>query len=658
MFSAIDLSCRLGTRELFKDINFTINPGDKIGLIGPNGAGKTTLLRIMAGDIEPDSGRFIMPKGAVTAYLPQELDKDLNACTVWEEVERAFMEVRSWEAELDLVHGRLSAMGENDCRKHEQLLEYRENLLHSLERHDSYTIDARIRQVLSGLGFSQDDFHRPLAEFSGGWIMRSSLARLLLTYPALLLLDEPTNHLDLDSVTWLEQWLGQQNCSLVLVSHDQAFLDQTVRRIFELDGGRLRIFTGNFSRYLVEKEKQAQQEETHYRNTRARARQIEKFVERFRAKATKARQVQSRIKMLEKMDLSVPDAGTASGIKFRFPDPVRSGRNVVTADGVSRLFDGTEIFSEISFTIMRGDHIGIVGPNGAGKSTLARIVAGMDRYFSGNLSYGYRVKAVYFAQHQAEELDPALTVYQTVQQVYRGDDTRILRNILGAFLFRGDDVDKRVSVLSGGEKSRLALARMLVDPGNLLIMDEPTNHLDILSKEVLRDALARFRGTFVIVSHDRAFVRNVLNKVWELRNGILREHLGGIDSYIAATTDRSGIGPAEKPGKRQRNRAKERRRAAARERALLRKKTAPLQAEIDTLETSIDSLEQEKEHLEKKLAEPAIYQRSDESRVTNLRYREVQGRLETLYQEWEAAQNRLEELRRSLSMGKKIWRGS
>ncbi len=678
MFTVSDIKCSIGARILFENVSFTLNPGERAGLVGPNGAGKTTLLRIIAGLLEPDDGRIIRPSDAIIGYLPQELSAEEFEGTVWDEAFRAFEHVQEKADELDRVHEDLSSVSDESDPRFRQLMERQHQLSLFLEQSGYHQQEARTARVLAGLGFSETDFRRPLSQFSGGWKMRASLARLLLTSPDLLLLDEPTNHLDMDSVTWLEEWLLSQPGALLLVSHDEHFLNRLSRRIVSLEGGTAVVYQGNYHDYLKSSAERQRQIEAEEKTRQARIRETERFIERFRAKATKARQVQSRIKMLEReRRLSSQErlATSCSRVRFTFPEPVRSGRDVVVASGISKSYacqddSGTgkrliRVFDGLDFRIERGDHIAVVGPNGSGKSTLARIIAKVTAPDSGTITWGHNVTVSYFGQHQASELPQDATVLEAMGQVPGGEAVQRVRDLLGAFLFHGDMVNSKVRFLSGGEKSRLALARMLLNPANLLVLDEPTNHLDIASKQVVKQALSGFSGSFVLVSHDRAFMQGIISKVWEVRRGVLVQHLGGIDEYLArlenqvdsahatdlskgmSDTDGAEGEPAGSSSCRRQS-ARERRRQAAKEREELRKRLGPLRQKVAEAEDALSRLEEEKEEIENLLADPSVHSDGTRMKELNSRYKNVTQRIDEMYVLWESAEMELQDAMKKL----------
>ncbi len=665
MLSVIDLKCEFGARTLFERVNFTLNPGDRAGLVGPNGAGKTTLLRIIAGLSEPDDGRLVRHTGAVTGYLPQELSADEFEGTVWDEAFRAFEAVQEKADELDLVHEQLACINGSDDGKYQVLLEKQHLLSAFLDQAGFHQQEAGTARVLAGLGFSEEDFHRPLSEFSGGWKMRASLARILLSAPDVLLLDEPTNHLDMDSVTWLEEWLLSYRGVLLLVSHDEFFLNRLSMRIISLENGTAVTYVGNYHDYIEESRERRRHLEAREKTRQARLRETERFIERFRAKATKARQVQSRIKMLERERHLTVRYDTVRPVRFSFPEPERSGRDVVAAESLCKSYRGddpghneartaVEVFRDLSFRVERGDHIAVVGPNGSGKSTLAKIVAGVISADSGKIELGHNVTVSYFGQHQAGELLQEATVLETMGQVSGGEVVQRVRDLLGAFLFHGDMVNSKVRFLSGGEKSRLSLARMLLNPGNLLVLDEPTNHLDIASKAVLKEALGSFAGSFLIVSHDRAFMQGIISHVWEMRGGSLTCHIGGIDSYLRTLSMREDTavksvssgngsgGPVEgRASAGRRPNARELRRRAAMEREFMKQTLGPLEERVREAEASVTGLEEQKDELETLLADPAVHSDGARMKDLNSRYKYISQQIDKMYVLWEKAEEEL-----------------
>jgi ATP-binding cassette, subfamily F, member 3 len=530
-----------GGQELLRGCSWRVGRGERIGLVGPNGAGKTTLCRILAGVEEPDEGHVHLDSGVTVGYLPQEVAGGVDR-TVLAEALSGFDEVWELEAELERL---AEAMARPEADP--GLTERYGEVQHRFEALGGYRLEAEAKMILGGLGFAPAGLHRPLGEFSGGWRMRAALARLLLLRPDLLLLDEPTNHLDLESLGWLENFLASYAGSVVIVSHDRYFLNRMVTSIAELAGGEVEVYPGDYDHFLVEREARRALTEARARNQAKRIEEIERFIDRFRYQATKARQVQSRIKMLEKVERIEVD-GDGRRIHFKFPQPPRTGRIVMRLEGVRKAYGDNVVYAGVNFTAERAERIALVGVNGAGKSTLLKMLAGVLSPDAGERVLGSHVEVHYYAQHQLDALDPAHTVLEELEGAAPDATHTRLRTILGSFLFGGDAVDKRVTVLSGGEKARLALAKMLVRPAALLCMDEPTNHLDLASKEVLEEALAGFTGTIVFISHDRYFINRIGTRVVEVQGGRLTDYLGNYDDYLAASAARTSAEPVSAPG--------------------------------------------------------------------------------------------------------------
>ena len=655
MLSINDLSLQYGAKHIFRNVSVQVHSGDRIGLVGVNGAGKSTLLKIMCGEQETDPGIVSRAAWFSVAYLPQEMGFDRADRTIYQEAESAFDDVLAAQRELEEIGERLAHLDQGDPAL-PALLERQGELQHTLEGRDVFRIRPEIERVLFGLGFCRDDLERKVADFSGGWIMRLLLARLLLKRPSLLLLDEPTNHLDLDSLTWLEEFLQQYSGAMVIISHDRVFLDRVTRITWELSLGRLTVYKGNYSYYLEEKEQRLQLERAAWENQQALIRQTERFITRFRSKATKARQVQSRIRMLEKME-RIELSETERSIHFTFPPAAPSGRDVLRLDHVSKSYAGKTVFADLSFTLQRGDKLAVVGVNGAGKSTLLRILAGQETA-AGKIRIGHNVIRSYFGQHQARELAGELTVFDTVYHAAADMTMTQVRSLLGAFLFTGDEVDKKVAVLSGGEKSRVALARMLVQPANLMLLDEPTNHLDISSQEVLQEALAQYGGTIIVVSHNRFFANGFVNKVLEIRDGRATLYEGNVDDYLARRRQeeeaeaRPAGGPERKKDDNGRGRDRRTlRRERARRRQELGAKLGPWKKKSGDAETRIEKLEQRKAELETLMADPELYGDQKRWAETSREYDRVGRHLERAYAAWEEAQEKMEQLEREMETG-------
>ena len=645
MIAANKLGISFGGDTLFSGVTFTINPGDRVGLVGANGAGKTTLMRILIGGQTPDGGEIMKRSSAVVGYLPQE-GIALSDTTVREEVLKAF-------GELTAMEERIAELSEEISRQHDaggenvaELLEELGDLQHRFEGMNGFSAKGEVEKILMGLGFRPDDLDRPCSEFSGGWQMRIELSKLLLREPDLLMLDEPTNHLDIESLTWLENFLRSYHGGILLISHDRAFLDALTTHTYEMANRSLTVYTGNYSVYIAEREKRRELQRSAYENQQKMISDTERFIDRFRYKNTKAAQVQSRVKMLEKLErVELPEADE-SEIHFRFPDAPRSGRVVMELKGTTKRYGDNLVLKDVDFALEGGEKVDILVSNGEGKSTMSRILGGIES-FEGERIPGHNVEIGYFAQHQAEDLDPRMTVLDTLDVVATGDIRTQLRSLLGAFLFNGDDVFKPVSVLSGGEKSRLALAKLLLQPRNLLILDEPTNHLDMASKNVLKRALLEFEGAIVLVSHDRDFLRGLVEKCVDFRNRKIKEHIGGIDDYLryhGSERIDDVFGPrSPSPEKGQRNDIGEdsalSRKEQKRKDAELRNKryaaTKELKTKLATVEKRVEGIEEEKLKLEAELADPEIYSDGERSRGVQKKLKDVQSELNDLYSKWE-----------------------
>ncbi len=520
-----------GGFSLFEDVSFLITPKERIGLTGKNGAGKSTMLKIMAGHQKPTSGSVTVPKNFKMGYLPQHMNY-ADTRTVMEEVELAFGDIKHLENKIAEVNIQVAERSDYESDSYMDLLHDLTDLTDRYNLLGGGNQLGLIETTLKGLGFERSDFTRNTGEFSGGWRMRIELAKILLEQPDIFLLDEPTNHLDIDSIQWLEDFLKSYSGAVVLISHDKAFLDNITKRTIEINLGRIHDYKANYSKYLELRVERQEQQMNAFKNQQKKIEDTEKFIERFRYKATKSVQVQSRIKQLDKIDRIEVDEFDNSALNIKFPPAPRSGQAVVKGEKVSKSFGNLQVLQNIDFTIERGEKISFVGRNGEGKTTMARIIMG-ELPHEGNVTLGHNVKIGYFAQDQAERLDDNLSVLETIDLVAVGDVRTKIRDILGAFMFSGEDVDKKVSVLSGGERTRLAMVKLLLEPVNLLILDEPTNHLDMRSKNILKQALKDFDGTVILVSHDREFLDGLVDKVLEYRNKGIREHIGGIYEFLA-----------------------------------------------------------------------------------------------------------------------------
>lgn len=531
MVSVEQVRLNFGGFELFKDVSFIVNPRDRIGLVGKNGAGKSTMLKMMAGLQLPSEGNVVVPKDYVVGYLPQTMVLN-DTRTVFEEAQTAFEELLSMERKLEKFNHELARRTDYESEEYHDLIQKTTDLTDRFNLMGGHSFHANIEQTLIGLGFKRSDFERQTKEFSGGWRMRVELAKLLLQQPDVFLLDEPTNHLDIESIQWVEDFLKNYSGAIVLVSHDRAFLDNVTNRTIEISLGRIYDYKANYSKYVVLHAERREQQLAAFRNQQKTIQDTEDFIERFRYKATKAVQVQSRIKQLGKIDIIEVDEEDHKKLNLRFPPAPRSGKIVVEAKGVGKCYGSLEVLKDIDLYIEQGEKIAFVGKNGEGKTTLARIILN-DLVHTGLMKIGHNVKIGYFAQNQADLLDGELSIFDTIDKVAVGDVRTKIRDILGAFMFSGDDVDKKVKVLSGGERTRLAMVRLMLEEVNFLVMDEPTNHLDMQSKEILKKALTDFKGTILLVSHDREFLDGLVDCVYEFKNKKIIQHLGGIYAFIA-----------------------------------------------------------------------------------------------------------------------------
>lgn len=530
MISIEGLSVAFGGNTLFDNITYVINKKDRIALVGKNGAGKSTMLKIIAGLQAPTSGSVNMPKDLTVGYLPQQMNLS-DTRTVMEEAEQAFSHIFELQSRIERMNTELSERTDYESEYYQELIERVSNANEQLALIGASNYQAEIEKTLIGLGFTREDFGRDTSEFSGGWRMRIELAKLLLQRPDVLLLDEPTNHLDIESIQWLESFLSTRANAVVLVSHDRAFIDNVTTRTIEISLGRIYDYQVNYSRYVVLRQERLEQQMRAYENQQKQIQDTEAFIERFRYKATKSVQVQSRIKQLAKLERVEVDEVDTSRLNLKFPPAPRSGDYPIIAEGVGKNYGSHVVFSNATFTIKRGEKVAFVGKNGEGKSTLVKCIMGEIPY-TGTLKIGHNVKIGYFAQNQASLLDESITAFDTIDRVAVGDIRTKIRDILGAFMFGGEASDKKVKVLSGGEKTRLAMIRLLLEPVNLLILDEPTNHLDMRTKDVLKQAIRDFNGTVILVSHDREFLDGLVSKVYVFGGGQVREHLGGIYDFL------------------------------------------------------------------------------------------------------------------------------
>lgn len=646
MLSVNNLSVYFTGRYLFDSVSFLITERDRAGLVGKNGAGKTTLLRIITGEQEPEGGSISKPNGLEIGYLPQEI-VTTGPGTVFEEAIRAFAPVLALKTEADKLSLEISERTDFHSEAYLQLLNRHHELEERFRMLGGNEMEGETEKILLGLGFRTTDFARLLSEFSGGWRMRVELAKLLLRKPGLLLLDEPTNHLDIESIQWLEEYLKSFPGAVMVVSHDRAFLDNVTNRTIEISNGRIYDFRTSYTGYVEQRESMREQQMAAFSNQQRQLADIERFIERFRYKSTKARQVQSKMKMLEKIDRVEIDEIDKSTIHFRFPPAPASGKIVVEAENLAKFYGDYRVFSNVSFAIERNDFVAFVGRNGEGKTTLAKILA-ENLSHDGVCRLGHNVRLGYYAQNQADLLDPEKTVFETIDEVAVGEIRTKVRNILGSFLFSGEDTEKKVKVLSGGEKSRLALARLLLSPVNLLILDEPTNHLDMTSKDILKNALLMFDGTLVVVSHDRDFLQGLTSKIFEFRDGMVKQHIGDIYDFldkrrIATLDELSSAGRnAIQDGASQ---AVSANKASYEKRRMLEKEIRKLGSKIEKVEENINRLEAQIAEIDGMLSNPDLHTDSLSDGSVFEKYESLRSELTSEMDSWEKLHSELEELK-------------
>ena len=633
MISVEHISVEFSSKPVLEDISFLINRRDKIALVGKNGAGKTTLLRLIAGEQMPTAGVISRERDLTIGYLPQQMIH-ATGTSVKEEARKAFQHISDLQKTIDRQTRELADRTDYESNEYQELIDSLTHNQELLQMLGGQNFDGELERTLMGLGFERSDFDRPCEEFSGGWRMRIELAKILLQHPDVLLLDEPTNHLDIESIQWLEQFLKESASALLLVSHDRAFIDNVTNRTIEISLGRIYDYNVNYSHFVELRKERHEQQVRAYLNQQKMIQETEDFIERFRYKATKAVQVQSRIKQLDKLERLEVDMEDTSRLRLHFPPAPRSGDFPVIAQDLMKAFGDHVVFKDVNFTIRRGEKVAFVGKNGEGKTTLVRCIMQQLDYF-GTLKVGHNVKIGYFAQNQASLLDGEQTVFETIDRVAVGDIRLKIRDILGAFMFGGEASDKKVKVLSGGEKSRLAMIRLLLEPVNLLILDEPTNHLDMQSKDILKEALQAFDGTLIVVSHDRYFLDGLVSKVYEFGGGKVREHLGGIYDFLRRKNINSlqELEKKEPPKEKTENGSvtvsagKQDYEAQKAEQRELRKK----EKQIAQIEEAISQLEKEQQEMEQLLSLPE--NQTDTSLFE--RYEHLKHEMEKRMYEWE-----------------------
>jgi len=647
MIDLSNISVQFNGRYLYKDVNYKINAGDKLSLVGANGTGKSCLLKIISGLIQPESGNVSRQKGISIGYLPQE-NINHKGKSLIDEATSALTDIITLREKENDISNKLTDPNLSEGEQHDFINQLGE-VHHRLEELDSYSANSKVEKIISGLGFSESDFNKQTDEFSGGWQMRIALAKILISQNDILLLDEPTNYLDLDSLEWLISFLKSYKGAILVVSHDKFFVDEITDKTLEIYMGKFNTFNGNYAAYLNYKEERDNQLTGLYEQQQRKLKETEKFIERFRYKASKARQVQSRVKQLEKIELvQLPEE--AGKIRLRFPEPPKSGRTNIELVNISKSYGTNNVLNDVNLMIERGDKIAFVGPNGAGKSTLAKIIAGEITFDSGERNIGHNTIISYYAQDVADGLNPDLDLLETLEEISPNTTPVHLRNILGSFLFSGDDVFKKAGILSGGEKSRLALAGILLNKSNLIVLDEPTNHLDYSSKLILQSALKEFQGSLILVSHDIDFLRPLVNKVVYIKKGEVKIFPDGIDYFLSKRTELQKLEEDNEVVQIKKNSdiisRKDRKRIEAEQRQEKYQATKDLIKSIQSLEGKISSLEIRGKKLEAELSDPEFYSKPSLLKEKNLEFTKLQKELEKLIKDWEtqsAKLNKIEE---------------
>ncbi len=642
MISANNISVYFGGQELFDDVSFMVNKGDRIGLVGKNGAGKSTLLRILSGEQKANEGSISTPNESTIGYLRQDLEFE-EGRTVQEEAEQAFQEIKKLEQQINSVNLKMSERTDYESDGYMQLITDLNDLNERFGMLGGYTIQSEMSQVLLGLGFQLDDFDRQTNEFSGGWRMRLELAKILLSKPDVLLLDEPTNHLDIESIVWLEGWLKNYSGAVVLVSHDRAFLDAVTNRTIDLILGKANDYKASYSKYVeLRKDRQEKQIQSK-KNQDKEIKQTKMLIEKFRAKKSKASFAQSLIKKLDKMDLVEVEQDETASMYFKFPPAPHSGKVTLKVSNVSKKYDDLQVLKGVNLMLERGDKIAFVGKNGEGKTTLAKMIVNAIKY-DGEIEYGYQVKVGYYAQNQSELLDENKSIFEVVEDAADEHSRPRVRDMLGSFLFSGDTVQKKVKVLSGGERARVALCKLLLEPVNLLIMDEPTNHLDMVSKDILKRALKNYDGTLIIVSHDRDFLESLTEKVYEFKDKNIKEYLGDINDFLKEkkVQDFTQFELENKQKSKVKKSDDSANKQTFNERKQLDKDIRKLSNKVGQFERAVERLEKELKELDDELANPERYKELSSQKGFFESYQDKQNELNQNMSSWEESLERLE----------------
>lgn len=644
MLAVQNVSLSFGGRDIFKNISFNVRPKERVGLIGKNGAGKSTMLKAISGKLLLDAGSISIPKTYKIGYLAQEANIDSTA-TVWAETNKAFDEVNELQKKIDEINSNLSERTDYTSDSYMQLIEDLNKYNDQIEILGATKIESEIEKTLTGLGFEQNDFHRKLSEFSGGWQMRVELAKILLRKPDCLLLDEPTNHLDIESILWMEEFLNEYEGAVILVSHDRRFLDNVTNRTIEISLGNIYDLGVNYSKFVVQREEQKKIQLAAKVNQDKQIKEIEDFVTRFRAKARQASRAQSKLKQIDKIDRIEIEEEDNTQIHFKFPATPRSARIVVSCENLTKKYGEKLVLNEVDFILERGEKVAFVGRNGEGKSTLAKVIQGLTDY-EGGLKIGSNVIMGSFGQHEAQVMEENLTPFELIDRAAQGEMRTHIRNILGAFLFSGDDVYKKIGVLSGGERSRLAIAKLLLEPYNLLILDEPTNHLDMISKDVLKNALLTYTGSLIVVSHDREFLEDLTTKTYEFRNKKIKEYLGDINYFLSErnVTNIQEIEKKESLVSLQKDSESKKHILSNKE---YQREVRRLTNQISKTEETIENIKSRQAEVEQELSQPDLHKDVEKMKNLNNEYSELKENLDLSELEWLELNEKLEEVENS-----------